>query len=582
MLIDALDVMRYVKTSAGRSSLNVVFEKTNQPRHDGKTIYLPKVTVKTSEKELLQMMSSVDHEVAHDLYSDFEILKEKNIDTSSILGYVFNLLEDSRCNNLEANEYAGFKELWEQTTPSLITDIHTSFKKPSETNDLIGGLIRWESTVSRELFPLCALAGEAFSPKLDEKLTPFSDKLRAAQVIKAKKAGTKATFDLACEIFDALGGDSKKELEEAQKRKGGKPSKEEGDEEGGEEDESSASEAKDGEGKKGRSSKEDWMIKRVVPKELKAKELTPTDVGWSKVGLLYKTRSAGAEWTLTPPDKFIVIDYDKNSIPEGFDNSPSSYFVAGCKEKEGTDNAPDNFANQVRKEIQIRAKSRYEFGVKKGKLDQSRLFRVISNQPGYSDRVFKNKITSTVLDASVSVLIDMSGSMGGVKSVYAAKAALLLNHVFQVLQVPCEIVGFTDSGISPVMYVYKAFNKFKIDNKTLFDYIATSATHMTGNPDGDCILWAYNRIVNRKERKKLLIVMSDGQPAASRFEGDLHGFTLKVVKEIEARKKVEIYGLGLCDESVKDFYKHNSTVNQPEEIPQRLLELIERKLLNDL
>ena len=79
MLIDALDVMRYVKTSAGRSSLNVVFEATNQPRHDGKTIYLPKVTAKTSERELLQMMSSTDHEVAHDLYSDFEILKEKNI-----------------------------------------------------------------------------------------------------------------------------------------------------------------------------------------------------------------------------------------------------------------------------------------------------------------------------------------------------------------------------------------------------------------------------------------------------------------------------------------------------------------------
>ena len=75
--------------------------------------------------------------------------------------------------------------------------------------------------------------------------------------------------------------------------------------------------------------------------------------------------------------------------------------------------------------------------------------------------------------------------------------------------------------------------------------------------------------------------MSDGQPAASVSSYDLSAFTKQVVQEIESNKRVEIYGLGLCDESVFKYYKHCSTVNEPEEIPTKLLELIERKLLND-
>ena len=91
MLTEALEVMKYVKTSAGRSSLRVVFEDTNNPRHDGSTIYLPSITAKTTKADLEGMMASTDHEVAHDLYSDFDILAEKCIDTSgSILGLIVN------------------------------------------------------------------------------------------------------------------------------------------------------------------------------------------------------------------------------------------------------------------------------------------------------------------------------------------------------------------------------------------------------------------------------------------------------------------------------------------------------------
>ena len=74
--------------------------------------------------------------------------------------------------------------------------------------------------------------------------------------------------------------------------------------------------------------------------------------------------------------------------------------------------------------------------------------------------------------------------------------------------------------------------------------------------------------------------MSDGSPAASKSCMGIGEFTHKVIEEIEASKSVDIYGLGLCSDSVKYYYKAHSVVNNPEEIPSKLIELIERKIVN--
>ena len=175
----------------------------------------------------------------------------------------------------------------------------------------------------------------------------------------------------------------------------------------------------------------------------------------------------------------------------------------------------------------------------------------------------------------------MSGSMSGDKVYFATEAAVLLNEVFETLHVPCEILGFSDRGQYPLMSVYKPFSKNRLSKELLIQSIGHSSAYMAGNPDGDAILWSYNRIVGRKERRKLLIVMSDGQPAASKGESGCGQFTKNVIQEIEKLKKVEIYGLGICDSAVNGFYSHRSVVDQPEQIPTKLIELIERKLLND-
>lgn len=625
MLINGLDVARYVKASAGRANLRVVFEDECQPRHNGETIYLPRITVHTTEEQLDSIMASTDHEVAHDLYSDFEILREKKIDAStSPLGFIWNVLEDSRVNALEATEYEGFRELWDKSCPILLDKIAKQMEgETTPLNKILSSLIKWDTKVSSRLFPQCELSGSRFKTdeKLDKTLEPFSDRLLDAQEEPRKKLGSAMTYDLARDIYKAMGGDpdaeekrvketesseiceedGKSEKKEPPK---GKPTKatEKTDSPAKADDEkeptAEGAEPEDEEPKK--ITDDEWRIVRVELKDVDTKLVSTHDTinkeRMNKTGLLYAVDESSRrsyDWSSASVDDFIVVDYSKNTTTHpklsgllDTNSEATKFFVSNFRSRvEDKVTRIDNFAQQVRRLIQIRAKTQYEYGTKQGKMDYSRLARLALKTPGFSERIFKKKVTNTVLDAAVTVLIDMSGSMCGDKVLFACEAAVLLNEVFAVLKVPVEILGFTDASYSgefnPLNYVYKSFATLKLSEEDLIKNIAASSSHMTGNPDGDSIIWAYDRLVRRKEKKRLLVVMSDGQPAASRSSDGLAAYTKQVIQEIEKNKRVEIYGLGLCDESVRRYYEHHSTVKEPEEIPVKLLELIERKLLND-
>ena len=592
MLTDAIDVMRYIKASAGRSALRVEFSPGTCPRHDGSTITLPSITKDTTSEQLTELMASVDHEVAHDQYSDFDILKEKNIScATSPLGFLWNVIEDSRVNALEANEYEGFRELWDQSTPNLLAKINTKTEGNTPLDEITRSLIKWETGVSSKIFPMCEISGKAYetNPKIDSILSTFDERLINCQEEVRKKEGSAMTYDLARDIFRALGGDPDAEEKRAkeEKKEGGttkKPGKE-----GKEGEKCEVKLAKPGEGEKGEAGEkeedEDWCILKIEMSDVEDRLLTLHEGKvMSKVGLLYDVpMDEKDKWALAPLEDFINVDYANNSItgvgaPSWLSQVliPEPTFKRSFNERvAGKAITSENFAQQVRRLIQIKSRSRYEYGVKKGRLDYSRLNRLVMKAPGFSERVFKNKITNNILDASVSILVDMSGSMSGDKMLYATEATLLLNNVFQVLGVPLEINGFTDHGKWPINYSFKTFNKIKLSNEDLLDHISGASQSMSGNPDGDNILFVHNRLIKRKEKKKVLIVMSDGQPASSRMLGGEGPFTKKVIEDIEKQKRVDIYGLGLCNPAVQRYYKHHSVVNNPAEIPLRLLELIE-------
>ena len=598
MLTKGIEVMKYIRASAGRAGISIVFEDANQPRHDGKTIYLPRIITTTTDLELKQLMASTDHEVAHDRFSSFDVLKKKELHPQGMLMFVWNFLEDSRINYIEAVEYRGFKENWDDCTSILIEQIIKRCKEePTPASTLITAMFCWEVVLTGSMFPQIELAVSKAIPnkKVLDVLNNFTGRLSHCYTVLDKEIGTEATYQLALDILKELGEECKVEL----KPKPVKPIKGDGDgkleKSGGKEEKTDGltSDTPDKDGEKGESKDDEYKVieLKITEDELAAYSLTMhnedgEDMG--KVGINFEPVKEKDGWDLTDYEKFIIVDYPKKTGPEQcLISKELNSFLKGYRiEVEPKLVSQENFAQQVRRLIQIKAKVQRQYGVKKGKLDQSRLSRICFDAPGFNERVFKNKIDNKTLDAAITVLVDMSGSMQGMKVYYALASTLLVNEVCSTLNIPLEIVGFTDGRLNsftdwvPTMFIYKSFSDLRVDSDAIKKYFELSSSHMIGNPDGENILWAHDRLIRRKEKKKLLVVMSDGSPAASKPSFGLGKFTDKVIKEIEKAKSVDIYGLGLCSKSVQNYYQSHSIVNKPEEIPSKLLELIERKIIN--
>jgi len=591
MLTQGIEVMRYIRASAGRAGISVVFENINQPRHDGKTIYLPRITDKTSDDELKQLMASVDHEVAHDRFSCFDVLAEKKLDGSGILMFVWNFLEDSRVNVIEAKEYRGFRENWDHCSSELVADIlKRAEKEKTASSKLTSSLLCWESHISATYFPTMELVVSRFVPnkEITNVLNNYCDRLVSCHQILNKRLGTEATYQLAVDILTELGAKCKEELKEDKK-----PSDKSSGKSKGKAEESESEDKESDESLEHEKGEQDYKVINIklTKEDLEKFSLTMPQDGaeMGKVGVNFEPVDIGRDrWDLTDYKDFIVVNYPKKTGDTTFFNKTATSEKFKTEYRSRVSDklvSQENFAQQVRRLIQIRARVQTQYGTKRGKLDQSRLSRICFDAPGFNERVFKTRIENKTLDAAITVLVDMSGSMAGDKAYYALASTLLLNEVCSTLNIPLEIIGFTDgyisgSTVAPVMFIYKSFSDLKVTEDALVHDFSMSSRHMNGNPDGENILWTHDRLIKRKEKKKIMVVMSDGSPAASKSSYGLEGFTKKVIDEIQGGKKVDIYGLGLCSDSVKYYYKAHDVVSEPQEIPSKLLSLIERKVLS--
>ena len=158
----------------------------------------------------------------------------------------------------------------------------------------------------------------------------------------------------------------------------------------------------------------------------------------------------------------------------------------------------------------------------------------------YSQHVFKKKITSDVLDTAVTVLCDTSGSMSGDKYAHTVIAAVQLSNTLgNTLHIPTEILGFTEHECRNTMFIHRDFGTKLLAPEILAQRMAHAGDYMSQNCDGDSVVFAYNRLLVQKNKRKVLIVLSDGSPASSKG-GDVYTYTKDVVKAIEGDKRVDI------------------------------------------
>lgn len=638
-MLNPLEMERYIAAIAKRANLNVVWEdKCPAPRTDGTNIWLPRMTERISQEDYDMMRHYVVHEVDHVLHTDYDAWKTGEPSTKTLKGAVLNCLEDVRIELKGAREYLGDAINSNNVVAAKLDEIAgimaKTSKQPGTTEHermrRAVPLLAFASEVWSDIYPSVAAPAARFRdlcrayPGAKDKLDKldkgdYADVLRNSEdtgdIVKLVERLMREVFtdrDPPQQEQEQQGkgkgkGKKEKQSEKAKDRGKGKDDKEEEDDsqdnsdDGSEEQEGDDSEEAEAEAQAGgdeteerdSSAEGDEQGSEDGDQELDSSDFVEVDysdlmpdphttLGKRRNGMHIRYKDSDFADSAYKP----ALEDDRHihwhtkgmvgsSIETGMQDA-AEYFAAM---KSIIAKTNPNFAHQVRIILQVRAKARMEYGQKRGKIHQAALHRLLSDDAHNKDKIFKRKQPTNVLDSCVFLLVDQSGSMTGTKFHHAAVAAAMMSEVIgNVLHIPVMIASFTDSSKQHI-HVHREFHQKIVSEDKLLQSFSKSADHgMLGNADGDAIVWAYDQIIRQKQKRKLIIVFSDGSPAGGGRHGNVAAYTKKIVKAIEEETPVNIIGIGIQDHNVERIYKEHHVVNKIAELERALLKCIEGKL----
>ena len=563
------DLQRYVKTCADRADLQVVWGKpTDIPRTDGKRIHIPRADESYDDQKLLNVKYAVSHEVAHCLYTDFDLAKDKEIDMDSKFGLVLNLIEDHRIDYLNSLVYAGDYALCKQTYSGSYNRIDLSGCDDAQLAGAIIGNLRLCESWQPDLIPVADKLYDAAPVDVQEQANKFVDV--CSSLIETARNTEHLTGTSIC--YEAtlafLGTEEEEKAKEKAKAKAD-------DAEGG----GSSDKESDDKADKDRAE---------IAKGMPSKPDMDKDERTKKGSVTKSDEDDRGGYTPDPLSELIIEDFPNRKFSELDPNRVDAHTVDFINKHFSS---AGGMANKLRTKLQILSRSRTKYGTKSGKLHANALHRICIPDGGeYSERIFKKKDVSLNLDVAVSVLIDMSGSMSGDKYEHAALATTLLNESLgTVLRVPLELLGFTESrpssltdacwrgGYKTHMVVLKNFQT-PTPKQQLVNALGACDNILCENTDGEAILFAHDRLVRQRAKRKVLFVLSDGQPCGGYGKGSIGGFTRSVINHIQQRSPVEIYGIGFLDDSVSRYYKEYAIIDNMNEIEHKLVSVITKKV----
>ena len=213
-------------------------------------------------------------------------------------------------------------------------------------------------------------------------------------------------------------------------------------------------------------------------------------------------------------------------------------------------------------------------GMRTGSLDDN---KIIEASRGVKT-VHLQHIEKETKRLNMTVLIDESGSMAdGVKDRDAAKVAILLEQAYRIFPVgQLFIYGFTSDD-----YATRDFNTiFRYKEPGIDTKFGLGCSHgRSNNRDGHCIRAVARRVRQFTQDPMLFFIISDGQPAGSRYNGyPAMMDTKQAVIEASKMKFFPIQigiGGGITKEEQKimfdDFVNYSTSRQMVDEIRKLLL-----------
>ena len=251
-------------------------------------------------------------------------------------------------------------------------------------------------------------------------------------------------------------------------------------------------------------------------------------------------------------------------------------------------------ANRLQRKLLAQQNRHWDFNVEEGYLDTSRLAKIIANPNNKLSYKVEREIEFK--DTIVSLLIDNSGSMRGRPITVAALCSDILAKTLERCLIKSEILGFTTKawkgGKSRENWIKnnKPSNPGRLNDLRHIIYKSADAPWrrskknlglllkegiLKENVDGEALSWAYDRLINRNEKRKILVVISDGAPVDDSTLSVNPGNYLEknlrdIINEIENKKNVELIAIGIGHD-VSRYYSKAVTIMDVDQLGEVLL-----------
>lgn len=258
-----------------------------------------------------------------------------------------------------------------------------------------------------------------------------------------------------------------------------------------------------------------------------------------------------------------------------------------------TDFAPlravvSRMAKRLMRVLMAKQAREWRFDLDDGQLEPSRLAALVASGTA---KPFKQELESPFPSTVVTLLIDHSGSMAGRKMQIAALTVEVFVRVLERCGVRAEVLGFTtrdwDGGEPARQWADRGYPP-EPGRLNALEHIVIKAADvpwrrarrglglflrdgmLKENIDGEALTWAHQRLLARAERRRLLIVISDGTPmdeatfAANGFDY-LDGHLAAVVRHIETRSPVKLAAIGIGHD-VSQFYTNATRISKVDDL----------------
>ena len=416
----------------------------------------------------------VAHESGHDLFSDFK-LKERTSKKSALLGDILNTLEDARIERLMTSLFEGLDGLFESQIQKIIAGNDYS-KIPVSTQALHGLYMMGKGY---DISPLCSRARD-----LIEGMEGMAN-------AAAHAGNNRETLKIAEKIYEKL-----KHLEDAHKTA------------------SSASLAP------GAKTSSGINLPDMVIDSLDKYKLEDDYDGMNDC-IALKDENADEKATEDIPNKRSKQEY----LPLIKNHSRhQSYLV-------------QHLRNIVETKRRKSGRNTLQCMQTEGSVDVRRLWKIATGD----DRILKRRENKRGLSREtdpdslvVYILLDESHSMQTADRIqYSKEAAAVLGEVLHSLGIPFAVTGYSANS-SLIRYLYKRFDEDYSEAKTRL----VGATSRVGTFTQEHIPYALRRLESRKERKKVLIVVTDAEEIESEAR-------FRRAVDMAKDDGVELVGLGI-------------------------------------